>query len=92
MLVNQILLTLISINISQLKKYTKANVVWYLTYRQDTFLPPLPSPAEDAGCSAFQFYFSLTLRPVTRDVPLGCTHTAVTQSLSCALWGTAVNW
>lgn len=50
MLVNQILLTLISISISQLKNYTKAYLVWDLT----SFLPPLPSPAEDAGCLAVQ--------------------------------------
>lgn len=50
MLVNQILLALISINISQLKNYTKAYLAWGLT----SFLPPQPSPAENEGYSAVQ--------------------------------------
>lgn len=45
MLVNQIALTLISTNFSQLKNYTKAYLAWDLT----SFLSPFPTPAEDAG-------------------------------------------
>ena len=71
MLDSQILLTLISINISQLKNYTKA---WDFT----SFLPPLPSLAEHKQMNLVAQSTSPSYWDLLREVCLSYTLTAVT--------------